>query len=170
MNRLFDEPLAVFTDKMLNPELQGMEEFVDGINNIVEAQKKVALQYFEEGSIEAAIPPLKILLHIMAYGNYEGKNITNSELRKQFKREFVIQQQWYKERLLKKQKKDIVFYHNQIQYLEEFLKNEKNKELIADMQIKSLLENARKYLKYIESEQYLDNLVGTIGIDPLFKK
>lgn len=90
MNRLFDEPLAVFNERMLKPELQGMEDFVDGINNIVEAQKKVALQYFEEGSVEAAIPPVKVLLHIMAYGHYEGKTIDNPELRKLFDRDYVV--------------------------------------------------------------------------------
>jgi phosphoenolpyruvate carboxykinase (diphosphate) len=42
MNKLFDEPLAVFNEKMLKPELQDMEAFVDGIKNIVEAQQKVA--------------------------------------------------------------------------------------------------------------------------------
>ena len=40
MNQLFDEPLAVFNERMLKPELQGMEDFVDGINNIVEAQQR----------------------------------------------------------------------------------------------------------------------------------
>ncbi|WP_291801038.1 hypothetical protein, partial [Lutibacter sp.] len=76
LNRLFDEPNAVFNEKMLKPELQGVEDFVDGIHNIVETQKKVADRYFEDGSIESAIPPLKILLHIMAYGNFEGKEIS----------------------------------------------------------------------------------------------
>jgi len=58
MNRLFDEPLAVFNKQMLKPELQGMEDYVDGINNIVEAHKKVALAYFEDESVDSAIPPL----------------------------------------------------------------------------------------------------------------
>ena len=81
LNRLFDEPNAVFNEKMLKPELQGMEDFVDGISNIMEAQEKVALRYFEDGSIDSAIPPLKILLHIMAYGTYEGMEISDTKLR-----------------------------------------------------------------------------------------
>ena len=52
---------------MLKPELQGLEDYVDGINNIVEAQEKVALRYFEDGSINSAIPPLKILLNTIHY-------------------------------------------------------------------------------------------------------
>ena len=123
MNRLFDEPLAVFNEKMLNPELQNMEDFVDGINNIVEAQQKVALRYFEDGSVEAAIPPLKILLNIMAYGNYEGKDLSNPELRKYFDRDFVLQSGWYNDRLNLKQTKDSNFLKKEIQYLEDFIAN-----------------------------------------------
>ncbi|MFW6259906.1 MAG: hypothetical protein ACOC1R_03110, partial [Tangfeifania sp.] len=106
MNRLFDEPLAVFNEEMLRPETQDMEIFVDGINNIVEAQQKVAINYFNDGSVEAAIPPLKILLHIMAYGNYNGKDLSDPELRKEFKRDYVLQTDWYKNRLKLKQQRD----------------------------------------------------------------
>ncbi|HKI87560.1 MAG TPA: hypothetical protein VKA38_00945, partial [Draconibacterium sp.] len=167
MNRLFDEPLAVFNERMLKPELQGMEEFVDGINNIVEAQQKVALRYFEEGSVEAAIPPLQILLHIMAFGNYQGKDLSNPELRKQFERETVLQSDWYKERLQLKQSKDAAFLQSEIQYYEEFIANPKNKTLVEEMQIDQRVAKARSRLEYLTSEKYLDDLVGTIGADPL---
>ena len=42
--KIFDNPGAVFTDEILRPEIQDMEVYVDGINNIVEAQQRVALQ------------------------------------------------------------------------------------------------------------------------------
>ena len=170
MNRLFDEPLAVFNEKMLKPELQGMEEFVDGINNIVEAQQKVARQYFEEGSDESAIPPLKILLNIMAYGNFEGKDLSHPELRHQFEREHVINTGWYKNRLLLKQQQDTKLLKNQIKYLNDFMNQPSNKELVEEMQIKSRIEKVIKNLTHLESEKYLQELVGTIGADPLFRK
>jgi hypothetical protein len=116
LNRLFDEPNAVFNEKMLKPELQGLEDFVDGISNIVEAQEKVAIRYFEDGSVEAAIPPLKILLHIMAYGHFEGKEISDPKLRAYFERDYIVNSDWYKERLKLKQQKDIQFYQKQISY------------------------------------------------------
>lgn len=169
MNRLFDEPLAVFNDKMLRPELQDMEEYVDGIKNIVEAQQKVALQYFEEGSVEAAIPPLKILLHIMAYGHYEGKELSSPELRKEFDRDFVLQTDWYKERLRLKQQKDTAFLNKQIRYLKDFMSDPNNQELVEKMEISDRLQSAFNNLQHIESDQYLDELVGTIGADPLFR-
>ena len=143
LNRLFDEPNAVFNKKMLKPELQGMEDYVDGIANIVEAQQKVALSYFEDGSIEAATPPLKILLNIMAYGHYEGKEMSDPELRSYFERAYVINSDWYKERLTLKQQKDINFYTNQIGYLERFISNPENKQLAAEMDLNVRLQDRK---------------------------
>ncbi len=170
MNRLFDEPLAVFNERMLKPELQGMEEFVDGINNIVEAQQIVAQRYFAEGSDAAAIPPLKILLHVMAFGNFEGKELSDPELRKQFERDEVIQSEWYFERLKLKQNKDAVFLKNQINYLNKFKRTPGNESLLEEMKINNQIEKAMNQLNYVESEKYIHDLTGTIGADPLFKK
>jgi hypothetical protein len=170
MNRLFDEPLAVFNERMLKPELQGMDVYVDGINNITEAMQKAALPYFEDGSVEAAIPPLKILLNIMAYGHYEGKDISDPELRKTFKRELVLKSDWYKERLILKQNKDITFHKKQITYLEAFIANIDNSLIVKDMDIESRMIKAKELLAEAESSKYINDLTGTIGADPLFKK
>ena len=86
LGRIFDEPGIVFQEEMLRPEKQNLEEFVDGVNNIVEAQRKVALEYFEDGSVESAIPPLQALLHIMAYGHWQGKSASDPEVRQLFSR------------------------------------------------------------------------------------
>ncbi|WP_396602955.1 hypothetical protein [Algibacter sp. R77976] len=170
LNRLFDEPTAVFNERMLKPELQNLEDFVDGISNIVEAQEKVALNYFEDGSIDAAIPPLKILLNIMAYGNYEGKDISHPELRKYFNRDYVVSTDWYKERLALKQQKDITYYGSQIEYLEAFINNPYNDILVDDLQINKRLETTKKLYNDVKSPDYINHLVGTIGLDPLYKK
>ena len=170
LNRLFDEPTAVFNEKMLKPELQGLEDYVDGINNIVEAQEKVAKSYFEDGSIESAIPPLKILLHIMTYGSYEGKNISNPELRKYFDRDYVINSDWYKARLALKQQKDICFYDSQIAYLEAFMTNPNNDALVSEMKIEDRLQSVKERYNEVKSNDYINRLVGTIGADPLYYK
>ena len=169
MNRLFDEPLAVFDEKMLRPELQDMEQYVDGINNIVEAQTKVALRYFEEGSVEAAIPPLKVLLYIMAYGNYDGKTIDDPELRAMFKRENVINSDWYKERLLLKQQRDIAFTKRQLDYIQVFKSRPENKTSLNDLRIDYKISKLKERLSFLQTDEYLNSLVGTIGADPLFK-
>jgi len=170
LNRLFDEPDAVFNERMLKPELQGLEDYVDGINNIMEAHKKVALRYFEDGSIEAATPPLKILLHMMAYGHYEGKEMSDPELRGYFERDYVINSAWYKERLKLKQQKDINFYANQISYLERFIANNDNALLVVEMDLNKRLQNVKDLYQEASTEAYLNDLVGTIGADPLFRK
>ena len=170
LNRLFDEPTAVFNERMLKPEIQNLEEFVDGIKNIVEAQQKVALNYFEDGSIDAAIPPLKILLNIMAYGHYEGKDISNPELRKYFNRDYVINSDWYKERLELKQQKDMAYYGSQIDYLESFIKEPNNDILVEELQLNSRLDATKKLYNSVKSSDYVNRLVGTIGTDPLYKR
>ncbi len=169
MNRLFDEPKAVFSEEMLKPELQGMEDFVDGINNIVEAQQKVALAYFEDGSVEAAIPPLKILLNIMAYGQYEGKTIDDPELRKFFERDYVINSDWYKERLKRRKEQSAAFIQSQLNNLEAFAAKPENALLVEEMNIAKRIQIANDKLTYINSGDYDADLVGTIGADPLYK-
>ena len=170
MNRLFDEPLAVFNERMLKPELQSLDDFADGVNNITEAQQKVAERYFAEDSVESAIPPLKILLHIMAYGHYEGKEISDPELRKLFERDYVVESDWYKNRLKLKQEKDIKFFNDRLEYIREFKSKAENALLVEEMNIQQRLDKAEADLKYVQSEEYLKELVGTIGADPLFKK
>jgi hypothetical protein len=169
MNRIFDEPQNVFNERMLKPEIQDMEAYVDGIKNICEAQEKVAVNYFADNSVDAAIPPLKILLSIMAYGEYEGKPISDPELRKQFDREAVINSDWYKERLVRKQQIDIKFYEEQISYLEKFMANKLNSEWNEDLELKERLKKAKADLGHVKTTDYLESLIGTIGADPLFK-
>ncbi|MCC5849043.1 MAG: hypothetical protein JJU29_13235 [Verrucomicrobia bacterium] len=100
--RVFSHPDLVLTEEMLKPELQSLEYFVDGISNIVEAQRKAAHNYFEDGGIDLAIPPLKALLHIMAHGDYEGKTLDDPEIRGMFTLEATLESDWYKARLEKR--------------------------------------------------------------------
>ena len=106
----------------------------------------------------------------MAYGNYEGKELSNPELRKYFDRDVVLQSKWYNDRLKLKQTKDSVFLEKEIQYLEDFMANPNNQVLIEEMQIKHQIDKANKQLKSVKSVKYLEDLVGTIGADPLFIK
>lgn len=169
LNRLFDLPSEVFNEEMLKPELQGMEAFVDGINNIVEAQQKVANLYFTDNSVEAAIPPLKILLHIMAFGHFEGRQISDPELRKYFDRDYVMNSDWYQERLQLKQRKEITLRKTQLKNLQDFAGDEDQADLFDALHIDERIEECKKALSHAESEEYLESLRGTIGADPLFR-
>jgi phosphoenolpyruvate carboxykinase (diphosphate) len=169
LGRIFEEPMSIFNKEVLRPETQSMEDYVDGIKNICEAQQRVALRYFEDGSVDSAIPPLKALLHIMAHGHYEGKDVTHPDIRKMFTRDYVLKSGWYKQRLELKQQKDIFLWNRHINYLEEFMADEINQPIIEELALQDKLDNARKELKKVENPDYLKSLVGTIGADPLFK-
>jgi len=169
LGRVFEEPMSVFTEKVLKPEKQSMTDFVDGIKNICEAQKKVALQYFEDNSVEAAIPPLKALMHIMAYGHYKGKDISDTEIRNLFDRDYVLQSKWYKDRLELKQAKDIALWKRHVEYIENFMNDEVNQALVKELGLNKKLERAKIELKRVQSRKYFYSLIGTIGADPLFK-
>ncbi len=90
LGRIFETPDAVFPDQMLRPEKQDLAQFAAGVDAIVETQTRVALQYFEDGSVDAACPPLKALLHIMAHGSYEGRGVDAPEIRGLFTREAML--------------------------------------------------------------------------------
>ena len=122
--RVFSHPDLVLTEDMLKPELQNQEYFVDGIANIVEAQRKAALNYFEDGGIDLAIPPLKALLHIMAHGTYEGKTIHDPEIRGMFSLEATLESDWYQDRLRKRHEVEVQRLHLLIRSLKKARENQ----------------------------------------------
>jgi hypothetical protein len=169
MGRLFDNPEVVFDENMLKPELQNMEDYIDGINNIVEAQQKVAKAYIEDGSIHAAIPPMKAILYIMAEGSYEGKSADDREIRKLFDRDYVIKSDWYKDRLKKFQENRIKQIKSDIEYLEKFMESENHKEEARRLNISARLEKSKTKLKEVSAKDYIKTIEGTIGLDPLYR-
>jgi len=170
MGRIFDNPEVVFNEDMLKPELQNMEDWVDGINNIVDAQRKVAKGYIDDGSVEAAIPPLKAILFIMAEGTYEGKTADDPEIRKLFSRDYVIGSDWYKDRLKSFQENREKQVISSIEYMDNFLKSERHKDEAMRLGIPTRLENAKLKLKEVMSAEYIKTIEGTIGLDPLYRQ
>ncbi len=163
LGKIFDEPQAVFTEEILRPEKQSMMDFADGVLNIAEGHKKAALGYFEDGSVDEAIPPIKALLSIMAYGHFEGRGIDAPEIRALFEKDRVLASVWYAKRLANKQQIDIHLMEKKINELETFVENPVNKDLIAAFGYKDRLQQAKDQLAVYRSPAYLDSLVGTIG-------
>jgi hypothetical protein len=167
LGKIFDNPSAVFTEAILKPETQDMESFVDGINNIVEAQQRVALQYLEDGSIEDACPPLQALLMIMATGSYSGMDIHHPDIRAMFNRESLLASDWYQERLEIKQHRDIEMWKRHVKHLQQFLDDKDYEDEAQRLGMPQRLETARQKLAAVQQEDYLKSLVGTLGADPL---
>ena len=164
--RIFNIPSVVFTETMLKPERQDLDVFAAGIDNIVNAHCRVAKRYFSDGSIEAACPPLKALLHIMAYGHYDDKTLDHPEIRSLFTRETTLNSQWYRDRIKAQQKHDQVLYRRHIKALETFLATPIYAKKAQQLTLSQRLKHLRQSEATLASPDYLQQLTGTIGIDP----
>ena len=164
--RVFDNPLKVFDEKILCPETQDLDSFLDGVLYVAEAQQRVAKVYFEDGSIANACPPLKALLEIMATGKWDGKTAQDPGFRQMFTRESVLQSDWYKARLVAKQDVDIRLAKRKLASLQGYCQQANHQQVIERLQLTDRLKRARLDLDRYESAEYLQSLRGCIGVDP----
>jgi phosphoenolpyruvate carboxykinase (diphosphate) len=152
--RVFNYPHRVFTPEMLRPELQGMDAFADGMDNIATTQKSVAESYFQDGGVEMACPPIQTLLHIMRDGHWNGKSLADPAVRALFTRESVLASDWYRQR-------------RHVKTLGTFLRRPRNESLAAELGIPGRLDAAIAQLQRIEQPGYAESLRGTIGRQPI---
>ncbi|MDZ7637233.1 MAG: hypothetical protein U5J83_03120 [Bryobacterales bacterium] len=165
LGRVFETPGAVLTEELLRPEKQGLAVFVSGVDAIVEGQARVAQQYFADGSVNAACPPIRAVLHLMMHGVYEGMTVDSPELRAMFTKEALIGSDWYRERLEEKQRRDIALWRRHVAALEAYQQSvhgQRNRVFESDGQ----LATARARLAHVSAPAYLEELLGTIGADP----
>jgi hypothetical protein len=165
LGRIFETPGSVFPRELLQPEQQDLELFATGVDAIVEAQRRAALHYFEDGSVEAACPPLKALLHVMAHGDYQDAGVDAPGIRAMFLRETVLASDWYQERLRVKQERDIALWRRHAAALETFGTGAGNfASGCIDAELRREL--VCRELAHVSSPSYLRELSGTIGADP----
>lgn len=164
MGKIFDNPYAVFTDEILQPERQDLEVFVDGVNNIVETQQRVAQQYLDDGSIVDACPPLYALLHIMAQGHYLGMDAHHPQIRAMFSREYLLDSSWYRQRLTIKQQRDMALWQRHVDSLDAILASGHHG---VEINLNERRQHAVNKLEKVSSADYLQTLLGTLGADPL---
>ncbi|QEN05999.1 hypothetical protein EW093_15265 [Thiospirochaeta perfilievii] len=167
LGKIFDNPDSIFPEDMLKPELQDLEAFVDGIDNITETYKKISTEYIKDGSVEFAAPPLKALMYIMSQGEYQGMTLNSPQFRKMFTRDEVLNSKWYQDRLDAMQEKSIKLYESNVEYLNNFIGSSKPHEESVIDKAKVALKEAEELLSYYKSAKYREDLVGTIGADPL---
>ena len=164
--RVFEYP-NIFSDDILRPETQSKDSFAEAVDSIVTAQKVIAQLYFDDGTVNHLCPPLKALLHIMLNGNYEGKDLSSPEIRDMFTRENLLKSDWYRQRLVNQQKRDIALWSRHVAALEAYIAAPGNEEPVYNLDLKARLATAKKKLEEVSSSAYVDSLVGTIGADPI---
>ncbi len=161
--RIFDNPDKVFDSHILQPEKQDPASYADGVKYIMEAYERVALQYFEDGSIEDACPPLRALLSIMAHGQYEGMDETDPQVREMFTLDSLLKGDWYHNRLLRKQQRDIELWTKLLANSENALAHSERFDAPFLTELATRRAHAQRELAHVQRAEYLDELVGTLG-------
>lgn len=165
--RVFDNPSKVFPDEILKPESEDAAAYADGILHIAEAQQRVARTYFEDGSYEAACPPLKAVLSILVHGNYEGLTASSPEFRAMFTREALLQSDWYRERLETRQYREIGFWLQAKQRLESYIAEGTDRDAVESLGLADRLKYVVEQLTHVSRPEYVNDLYGTIGAEPM---
>jgi hypothetical protein len=122
----------------------------------------VARSYFDDGSVEAACPPLQALLHVMVHGQYKGMTAADPRFRALFSREATLQSDWYRERLRVKQRRDLGLWQRHLAAVEGHRPSPGSG--IQDLPAR--IAAARAELARVSAPAYLEELTGTIGADP----
>ena len=167
LGRIFTDPVSVFPEDMLKPELQDADQYADSLTNLVEAGKLVAQRYFDDGSIEKACPPLRALLEVMYHGNWEGKGLLDEEFRSLFDPQKILSSDWYENRLKTRLSVTRKYWSGRVDYLDEFLADMANREASERLGIKALKDFAVDALSRLEDEQdSISRIRGCLGTDP----
>ena len=171
LGRIFTDPVSVFPEDMLKPELQDEEQYADSLKNLVEAGKIVAARYFEDGCIDKACPPLKALLEIMANGNWEGRGLGDDSFRKLFDPQSILDSEWYSERLDMRIQVTENYWKKRVEYLEEFLQDNANREASSRLEVPQRLAFSKDALSRLEDKkEAVTRIHGCLGTDPSIYK
>ena len=156
--RIFTSPEILFEDWMLRPEEQDLAVFADGLENMLQTHQRVAENYFQDGSIDVACPPLKALLHIMRDGQYEGQDLQSESFRQLFDPRSILDSDWYQERIEARCEREKRHWKRLSDYVAE------QKEALENRERLRILANQR--LAEAGSDEYRQRLLGTLGLDP----
>jgi hypothetical protein len=141
-----------------------MESFVDGIHHIVEAQQRVASAYFEDGSYDLAVPPLKVLLEAMAEPETKSERLRDPSFRSQFTRPVMLASDWYRARLVAQQQVDVRHWERMARSLDQAIAGGGNGQDLSEWERRR--SEALRRADAARQPSYLESLVGTLGVDP----
>ena len=161
--RVFDNPIKVFDDPILRPEVQEPASFADGIRYITEAHASTARLYFEDGSADAVCPPVRALLSIMAFGEHDGLKIDSPEFREMFTRESILSSEWYSRRLESAQAQGIGRCSKVIRHINATRAADVTGEISARLGLETRAKRAKEEYERVSHPDYLDFLKGMIG-------
>ena len=162
--RVFLHPDAVFTPAMLRPELQDPGVYAESVDVIVATHERVAREYFADGTVSLAAPPLRALLEIMAYGaTSEGWTLSTPEFRALFDPDTVWASDWYAARLEQKRADAIARGDAEQAMIERWAATPGNKEPSDRLAMADRIAAGRALVERVNSAAYQHQLLGTTG-------
>ena len=100
----------------------------------------------------------------MANGSFEGKAITDPAIRSMFTRDYLLQSDWYQERLKIKQQRDGMLWQQHRDYILQRISETEQTDSFDQTLIHKLTATERM-LAQILHPSYLESLQGTLGAD-----
>ena len=162
--RIFLHPHVVFSEEMLQPELQDAEAYAESVRTIVKTHQRVAQSYFDDGTIVLAVPPIRALLEVMANGQTaDGLTLHDPEFRAMFERENVLASDWYAERLHAKAAVDAKLAEMSTAAMQRFIGEEMNAHAAERLGIRDKISTMQAKLKKASDSEAADALRGTLG-------
>lgn len=166
LGRMFNHPHAVLVENMLRPEKQDAGQYADSVDNIAATHRRVSQNYFDDGSVNQAVPPLKALLHIMRDGTHEGLQLGDAAFRSMFTRESVLGSPWYRARLEMRRELEVRHWNNIATYLERLLSRPEYSREAERLRLRERRSYARVMLERSRSDQRIAELSGSLGAEP----
>jgi hypothetical protein len=86
-----------------------------------------------------------------------------------FTQEYVLNSDWYNERLRRKQEYDLAHWQKNRTYFTNIISNTTNLTPEKLESLKQDLKEIEQRIEYYQSPKYLESLIGTIGKDLLYR-
>jgi hypothetical protein len=83
-----------------------------------------------------------------------------------FNRQYLLESDWYRRRLLAKQQRDIAMWKRHLSYVNEFLAKAGDREAANGLGISDRQRLAAERVRRVSSPDYLQSLTGSLGTDP----
>ncbi|GIQ83967.1 hypothetical protein KIPB_005373, partial [Kipferlia bialata] len=148
-SRIFANVDGLFPEEALRPEQQSMDEFIAGVEHVLECQETVSQQLIDSNAVVDAIEPLKAIIYCVATGSYNGMKMDHPEIRKLFDRDTVLASPWYHEMLINKQCFDAAKLKSGMQYLSAFMKGPHASETSERLHLQDRLNTVNKRLALV---------------------
>src|SRR5690606_10228956 len=103
--------------------------------------------------------------HIMAYGHFDGKSIDDPNIRGLFDRESLLASDWYRERLVTKQQRDLALWRQHHELIIDRMNETENGDPDEYSELESKLERIENKLEELRTPDYIERLKGTLGAD-----